>query len=60
MQMILTCFTEAIEARGPMAHRISGIFDGVDITYDRLIFPTINKASTVDRLVTLSDEIVGC
>ena len=26
MQIIVTCFSEAIEARGPLAHRISGCF----------------------------------
>ncbi len=57
MKVFITCFAEAIAARTPMAHRISGTFDGVDVTYDRIIFPTINKASSVDRLITLSTEI---
>lgn len=54
---IITCFTEAIEARAPLAHRIEGAFGGVDITYDRIIFPTVNKIGKVDRLVTLSTEL---
>ena len=57
MKVIINCFGEAIEARAPLAHRITGNFDGIEVTYDRIIFPTINKASAVDRLVTLSAEI---
>ncbi|MDA1101667.1 MAG: hypothetical protein O2967_22125 [Proteobacteria bacterium] len=57
MATIITCYAEAIEARAPLAHRIDGIFDGINLTYDRIIFPTINKAGKVDRLVTLSTEI---
>lgn len=57
MEAFINCFGEAIQARAPLAHRISGTFDGVAITYDRIIFPTINKVSAVDRLITLSTEI---
>jgi len=53
----ITCFSEAILARKPLAHRIAGTFGGVDVTYDRIIFPTVNKAGKVDRLITLSTEI---
>ncbi len=54
---LITCFREAISAREPLAHRIAGTFDGIDVTYDRIIFPTVNKADNVDRLITLSIEI---
>lgn len=57
IEIFITCFAEAIAARAPLAHRICGTFDGVDIIYDRIIFPTINKANIVDRLITLSTEI---
>ena len=57
MNVIITCYGEAMAARGPLAHRISGTFDGVEITYDRIIFPTVNKANKIDRLITLSAEI---
>jgi hypothetical protein len=57
MRVLITCFGEAMQARGPLAHRISGTFDGVEVLYDRIIFPTVNKADKVDRLITLSDEI---
>lgn len=56
-QVIITCFSEAIAAREPLAHHIVGSFDGVEISYDRIIFPTVNKADNIDRLVTLSAEI---
>ncbi len=55
--VIASCFSEAITAREPLAHRISGVFNSIDITYDRIIFPTVNKSGGVDRLVTLSAEI---
>ena len=58
MAVIINCFGEAIEARGPLAHRITGNFDGIEITYDRIIFPTVNKAGRVDRLVTLSGAFI--
>ncbi len=54
---IISCYGEAIEARAPLAHRIEGVFDGIDLVYDRIILPTINKAGKIDRLVTLSTEI---
>jgi len=57
MNVIITCYGEAMAARGPLAHHISGTFDGVEITYDRIIFPTVNKADKIDRLITLSVEI---
>ncbi len=56
MNVIITCYGEAMAARGPLAHRISGTFDGVEITYDRIIFLTVNKADKIDRLITLSAE----
>ena len=57
MDTFITCFGEAISAREPLAHRIVGNFAGIEVTYDRIIFPTVNKAGNVDRLVTLSTEI---
>ena len=57
LKVIVTCFGEAITAREPLAHRISGKIDAVELTYDRVIFPTVNKSGGVDRLVTLSAEI---
>ena len=57
MDTFITCFAEAISARAPLAHRITGTFSGIEVTYDRIIFPTINKAGNVDRLITLSTEL---
>ncbi len=57
VRVIITCLGEAIEARAPLAHRISGNFGGVEITYDRIIFPNVNKANVIDRFVTLSEEV---
>ncbi len=57
VKVIAACFSEAITAREPLAHRISGSFNSIDLIYDRIIFPTANKSGNVDRLVTLSAEI---
>jgi hypothetical protein len=57
VKVIIACFGEAIEAREPIAHRIAGSFDDTNITYDRIIFPTVNRSNTIDRLVTLSTEV---
>ena len=56
-EAMVRCYLEAISERQPTAHRIAGSFGGVDLTYDRLILPTINKDGVVDRLVTLSEEV---
>jgi hypothetical protein len=57
VQVIVTCFQEAMAAREPLAHRIIGNFGGIDLSYNRIIFPTVNKLDKIDRLVTLSAEI---
>ncbi|MBT3534896.1 MAG: hypothetical protein HN478_13515 [Rhodospirillaceae bacterium] len=57
VEAVIACYGEAIEAREPLAHHIIGTFGGINVAYDRIIFPTINKANKVDRLVTLSYEI---
>jgi hypothetical protein len=57
MNVIFTCYGEAMAARGPLAHRFSTTFDDVEITYDQIIFLTVNKADKIDRLITLSAEI---
>lgn len=49
-------YKDAIRDRRPLAHRVSGRFGGVDVTYDRLVLPTVGEGGQVDRLITLSAE----
>lgn len=51
------CYVEAIEARQPIAHHLEGNFDGLVVTYNRVILPTVNSEGKVDRLITLSQEV---
>jgi hypothetical protein len=50
-------YEEVIREKRPRAHRVSGRFGGVDVTYDRLILPTVGESGEVDRLITLSAEL---
>lgn len=56
-EAMVRCHREAVEAREPLAHRIVAPFGGVDVHYDRLILPTVNKDNRIDRLITLSEEL---
>ncbi len=50
-------YKDAIAERRPVAHRVSGNFGGVGVTYDRLVLPTVGEDGKVDRLITLSVEL---
>lgn len=54
---MVAAYKDAIRDRRPLYHRISGPFGGVDVTYDRLILPTVGETGGVDRLITLSAEL---